>query len=135
MIRCVIVALLLTAGAASAEERLNRTIQLLEQSKPVFGAFVFDLSDEVAIEVATSGLDYAILDLEHRSYDVSRLRTFLLGMTDRRRIVEKDSVQMDVTPIIRLPSSRTDQVELLAKVKKASATSRTSCPCPGSVPS
>ena len=115
MHKIVAVALLVVSGSTIAEERLNKTIQLLERGDPAFGAFVFDLSDEVAIEVATSGLDYAIIDLEHRPFDVSRLRAFLLGMTDRKRILEKNSVQMDVTPVIRLPVSGTQQTELLAK--------------------
>lgn len=105
----------LVSGSAIAEERLNRTIALLERGEAAFGAFVFDLSDEAAIHVATSGLDFAIIDLEHRPFDVSRLRAFLLGMTDRKRILEKQSIQMDVTPVIRLPASRTEQTELLAK--------------------
>ena len=115
MQRILLLALTIAASTALAEERLNRTIQLLDRGDPAFGAFVFDLSDEVAIGVARSGLDYAIIDLEHRPYDVSRLRAFLLGMTDRRRIVEKQSVQMDVTPIIRLPDSGTEQTRLIAK--------------------
>ena len=113
--KIIAVALLLVSYNAVADERLNKTIQLLENGEPAFGAFVFDLSDEVAIEVAKSGLDFAIIDLEHRPFDVSRLRSFLLGMTDRRRMLEKNSVQMDVTPIIRLPSSGTEQAALLAK--------------------
>ena len=107
-------ALVVTVGLA-AEPRLNRTIELLEAGKPVFGGFVFDLSDETAIGVSRSGLDFAIIDLEHRPLDVTRLRAFLLGMTDRRRILEKQSVQLDVTPIIRLPASGIEQTEFFAK--------------------
>ena len=99
----------------AADLRLNRTIELLEAGKPVIGGFIFDMSDEVAIDLSMSGLDFAIIDLEHRPMDIARLRTFLLGMTNRQRILEKQSVQLDVTPIIRLPDSGSAQTELLAK--------------------
>ena len=107
--------LLLTATASLAGERLNRTIELLNDNRPAFGAFTFDMSLEKAIEISSKRLDYIIIDMEHRPYDVERLRSFLLGMTNKRRIKETGSLQMDVTPIVRLPTSNVAQTEVLAK--------------------
>jgi 4-hydroxy-2-oxoheptanedioate aldolase len=116
MHRLVCLIVCLSAGSLyAADLRLNRTIELLEAGKPVIGGFIFDMSDEVAIDLSMSGLDFAVIDLEHRPMDTARLRTFLLGMTNRQRILEKQSVQLDVTPIIRLPDSGSAQTELLAK--------------------
>jgi len=103
------------ASAADGAQRLNRTLELLAQGQTVFGTFVFDMSVERAIEIADSGYDFAIIDLEHRPADLSALRTFLLGMTNKRRIMEKGSLQMDVTPVIRMSTSNVAQTELLAK--------------------
>lgn len=105
----------LLAVGQDSTERLNRTIELLEAGHPVFGHFLFDMSDELAIRVARSKLDFVIIDMEHRPYDVQRLRSFLLAMTDKRAILDSDSLQMSVTPIVRLPTSNVQQVEQLAK--------------------
>lgn len=107
--------LLVAASSSLAGQRLNRTIELLNDNRPAFGAFTFDMSLERAIEVSTKRLDYIIIDMEHRPYDVERLRLFLLGMTNKRRMKETGSLQMDVTPIVRLPTSNVAQTEVLAK--------------------
>lgn len=105
----------LLALAQESGQRMNRTIELLEADQPVFGTFLFDMSDELASRVARSGLDFVIIDMEHRPYDVQRLRSFLLAMTDKRAIMANNSLQMAVTPIVRLPTSNVNQVEMFAK--------------------
>lgn len=95
--------------------RLNRTIELLEAGKAAIGQFAFDMSNGNAIGAARSSADFVIIDLEHQPFDVVGLRDFLLQMTDKKRILEKGSLQMNVTPIVRLPSSNTGDVAILAK--------------------
>jgi len=113
----------LLAGAAwhapslSAQEgiRLNRTIELLESGRPVFGVLSFDYSLVSARTLASSDLDFVIIDMEHAPYDVERLQTFLLGMTDKRQIQEKGNLQMNVTPFVRVPATGGEEVLFQAK--------------------
>lgn len=111
----IIVLVGLSTSAFAQGERLNRTIELLDSGKPVIGHFVFDQSNGNAIKIATSKADFVIIDLEHQPYDVGLLRSFLQQMTNKQKILEKGSLQMDVTPIIRLPTSDTHEVGVLAK--------------------
>ena len=104
------------SGAVTAQDtRLNRTIELLEAGEVAVGNFNFDMSNGNAIRAARSPADFVIIDLEHSPYDVVGLRNFLSQMTDKRRIQEKGSLQMDVTPIVRLPSSSAAETATLAK--------------------
>lgn len=95
--------------------RLNRTIELLESGRPAFGVLAFDYSLVNARSLASSNLDFIIIDMEHAPYDVERLQTFLLGMTDKRRIEEKGNLQMNVTPFVRVPATGGEQVLFQAK--------------------
>ena len=112
---CAAILAAVTSSPVAAGERLNRTIELLNDNRPAYGAFAFDMSLEQAMKISAANLDYVFIDMEHRPYDVERLRVFLLGMTNKRRIQEKGSLQMDVTPIVRLPTSNVTQTEVLAK--------------------
>jgi 4-hydroxy-2-oxoheptanedioate aldolase len=95
--------------------RLNRTIELLSEAKPTFGIFSHDRSLENARSLARSGLDFVFIDMEHGPFDVETLRVFLLGMTDKQRILAKGNLQMDVTPIVRIPPNGRDVATFVAK--------------------
>jgi len=99
----------------AAETRLNGTIERLAAGEPVLGHFAFGMSNARALQVARSGADFVIIDLEHQPYDVEKLRTFLQQMTNKRRILEKGSLQMDVTPFVRLPTSDVSLAGMIAK--------------------
>jgi 4-hydroxy-2-oxoheptanedioate aldolase len=105
------------APSLSAQEavRLNRTIELLESGRPAFGVLSFDYSLVSARTLAGSDLDFVIIDMEHAPYDVERLQTFLLGMTDKRQIQEKGNLQMNVTPFVRVPATGGEEVLFQAK--------------------
>jgi 4-hydroxy-2-oxoheptanedioate aldolase len=113
------VVLIVALGAASAGAvqtiRLNRTIELLAANRPVFGILSHDRSLENARSLARSELDFVIIDMEHGPLDIESLRVFLLGMTDKARIVARGNLQMDVTPFVRLPANGRDQITYLAK--------------------
>ena len=100
-----ILSLLVIANCAQAEDnRLNRTIELLEQDDPVFGIFTADFSLTNARALATSGLDFIFIDMEHSPLDFQTLRVFLLGMTDKATIASTGSTQMATTPLVRIPT-------------------------------
>jgi 4-hydroxy-2-oxoheptanedioate aldolase len=94
---------------------LNRAIEVLEQGKATFGIFSKDRSLDNARELARSSLDFIIIDMEHGPFDTETLRSFLLGMIDKRAILEKGNLQPNVTPIVRIPSNGREQLQFLAK--------------------
>jgi 4-hydroxy-2-oxoheptanedioate aldolase len=102
------------AGAPQAV-RLNRAIELLSSGKPTFGIFSHDRSLENARSIARSGLDFVFIDMEHGPLDVETLRVFLLGMTDKQRMLAKGNLQMEVTPIVRIAPNGRDQATFVAK--------------------
>ena len=101
--------------AAFQQVRLNRAIEVLQAGRPTFGILSHDRSLENARALSRSGLDFVIIDMEHGPLDIESLRTFLLGMTDRERILAKGNLQMDVTPLVRLPANGRDQATFLTK--------------------
>lgn len=109
----------LFAGAvwAQAEPRLNKLVELFENDEPAFGVLSFDYSLNNARSMAASGLDFILIDMEHAPFDVERLRLFLLGMTDKRAIMRKGSLQPDVVPFVRIPAAGGAE-ELVAQAKQ-----------------
>ena len=112
-------ALLISSTGATGQEadtRLNKAIALLENDEPAFGLLSFDYSLNNARSLSRSGLDFIIIDMEHAPFDVERIREFLLGMTDKRAILENGSLQPDVVPFVRIPASGGEDV--LSQVKQ-----------------
>ncbi len=107
--------LLTLLAAPVSGQRLNRTIETLEQGLPTFGLFTATHSLQNARALATSDLDFIFIDMEHAPLDFETLRTFLLGMTDARRIAETGSTQMRVTPLVRIPQYGAEQVQFIVK--------------------
>ena len=97
--------------------RINKMIELLENDQPAFGILSFDYSLNNARAMASSGLDFVFIDMEHAPFDVERLRLFLLGMTNKRSIVEKGNLQPDVIPFVRIPAAGGAE-ELIAQAKQ-----------------
>jgi 4-hydroxy-2-oxoheptanedioate aldolase len=102
---------------AIAEEdvHLNRTIETIAEGKPAFGIFSGDFSLANARALATSDLDFIFIDMEHTPYDLETLQTFLLGMTNKERVLEKGNLQMDVTPLVRIPMNGRENLQWLVK--------------------
>src|SRR5688500_12318316 len=95
--------------------RLNRVIELMEQKQPAFGIFSSNLSARTGAALAASKLDFVIIDLEHSPYDVTRLEHYLLGMIDKRQILQKRSLQPNVVPLVRVPSAGREQLLFVIK--------------------
>jgi 4-hydroxy-2-oxoheptanedioate aldolase len=110
----------LIAASVSAQSdtvRLNKLIDLFEQDEPAFGLLSFDYSLTNARAMANSGLDFILIDMEHAPFDVERLRAFLLGMTNKRSILEKGNLQPDVVPFVRIPAAGGAD-EIIAQAKQ-----------------
>jgi len=74
---------LAAASAASAQERANRLISLLESGKPAIGVWTAaTAAPRITKVLATSDADYIVADVEHDVVDVPSLRNFLLGVQD-----------------------------------------------------
>lgn len=109
----------LQAVFVSAQDgvRLNKAIELLENDQAAFGLLSFDYSLNNARSLARSGLDFIIIDMEHAPFNIERLREFMLGMTDKRAIMEKGNLQPNVVPLVRIPAI--GQEDLLSQTKQA----------------
>jgi 4-hydroxy-2-oxoheptanedioate aldolase len=102
--------------AQTGTGRLNKVIQLLEKrEQPPLGIFASNISARGGASIASSGLDFVIIDFEHSPYDPSRLESYLLGMIDKRRIASTGRLQPAVTPMVRLPSNGGERVEYMIK--------------------
>jgi len=106
-----------TGAAAQSEARVNKLIELFENDQPAFGLLSFDYSLNNARSLASSGLDFIMIDMEHAPFDVERLRLFLLGMTNKRSIMAKGNLQPDVVPFVRIPAAG-GAGELIAQAKQ-----------------
>jgi 4-hydroxy-2-oxoheptanedioate aldolase len=111
----ICIALLVPAAFAADGTRLNRTIETLEAGEPVFGIFTGNFSLANARGLARSGLDFIFIDMEHTPVDGETLQAFLLGMTDKARMLEKGNAQMDVTPLVRIPMSGRENLQWMVK--------------------
>ena len=114
-----IASLLSLSSIAFAQDgsRVNKLIELFENDKPAFGILSFDYSLNNARSMATSGLDFVFIDMEHAPFDIERLRLFLLGMTNKRSILAKGNLQPDVVPLVRIPAAAGAE-ELIAQAKQ-----------------
>ncbi len=104
--------------AADADEpppRLNRFIELMEAEQPAFGIFSSNLSVRTGASVASSNLDFVIIDLEHSPYDVTRLEGYLLGMINKREIVTRGHLQPSTVPLVRVPAAGREQLQYVIK--------------------
>ena len=109
--------LLLSHTVSASAQRLNKLIELFENDQPAFGVLSFDYSLNNARAMASSGLDFLFIDMEHAPFDIERLRLFLLGMTDKRSINEKGNLQPNVVPLVRIPAAGGAE-ELIAQAKQ-----------------
>ncbi len=114
MLRYLLFATLLVCPAA-AQTRLNRVIEMFEKGVPPIGSFFNTTTARSAADHARSGLDYVMIDMEHTPYDINRLQEYLLGVTDKRRILAKGNLQPDVVPMVRLPANGREHVQYMIK--------------------
>ncbi|MBX3705266.1 MAG: hypothetical protein KF911_01445 [Pseudomonadales bacterium] len=109
------VLLLAVPSAFAAEVRLNRSIETLAAGKPVFGMFTGNFSLASARGLARSDLDFIFIDMEHAPFNVETLQAFLVGMTDKARLLENGHGQMAVTPLVRIPMNGRESLQWQVK--------------------
>ena len=84
--------------------RLNKVIDLLEQGKPVFcGGMVYNGNLDDIMYMADSDYDFCIIETEHEGFSFNDLRNSVQHLLNRKRILEKGSLQPDVVPFVRIP--------------------------------
>ncbi len=101
-------------GKDKPEPRINKFIQLMEEGKPAFGVFSSKVSVRNGANMAGSGLDFVITDLEHSPYDITRLEGYLLGMISKADVL-KNGLQARTVPIIRVPAAGREQLQFIIK--------------------
>jgi 4-hydroxy-2-oxoheptanedioate aldolase len=109
---------LASAGAASQEGsiHLNKVVAKLEKQKLVTGIWVQGVSLSTAIGIVEFNaypdteasldspmIDFILVEMEHEPFDVTELRTFLLGLSSRREVLVKGSLQPSLAVFVRLP--------------------------------
>ena len=60
--------------------RINRAIELLQQSQPIYYTAVTELSYEAGLDSADTWADYLIAEGEHHPFDMAGLRAFMRGL-------------------------------------------------------
>jgi 4-hydroxy-2-oxoheptanedioate aldolase len=94
--------------------RINKFIELMENDKPAFGVFCSKVSVRNGAAMASSGLDFLIIDLEHAPYDITRLEGYLLGMISKRDILN-NGLQQRTVPFVRVPAAGREQLQFVIK--------------------
>ena len=96
--------------------RYNKVIELLEQGKPVFSSEIVRNGDlDELMLLAESRYDMAIIEMEHEGLSFPTLRVSLQYLLNRKRIAEKESVQPDVIPMVRVPPNAREQNQWIIK--------------------
>ncbi|MHB1022207.1 MAG: HpcH/HpaI aldolase family protein [Acidobacteriaceae bacterium] len=94
---------------------MNRLIEMFEAGTAPIGIFAFNPLFRSAVALASSPIDFVILDLEHTPFGMEHLETYLLSLTDKARILEKGNLQPDVVPLVRLPSYGWERLHYMMK--------------------
>lgn len=71
----------------------NTTLRQMENGEPTFGAWVSSMSPRTAEVYGVSGLDWAVIDMEHTPVDTAMVEEIIRG-ADRH----------ETTPLVRLPA-------------------------------
>ena len=108
----ILASLLAFAGPLHAQDkdkdkptpRINKLIELMENHKPAFGVFSSNVSVRTGAAMASSGLDFVIIDVEHSPYDITRLEGYLLGMISKRDLLTS-GLQQRTVPFVRVPGA------------------------------
>ncbi|MFG0263053.1 MAG: HpcH/HpaI aldolase/citrate lyase family protein [Novipirellula sp. JB048] len=121
IVSCIVAFGVLQSSAAAQEKspessapRINKFVQRMEQGEPAFGVFASNVSTRSGANMASSGLDFVIIDMEHSPYDVTRLEGYLLGMINKRDLI-RQGLQMPTAPLVRVPANGREQLQFVIK--------------------
>lgn len=110
-------ALVLATPVSLAQRKpvhLNPVVAKLAEGKTVYGIQTSDLSLVHARETARAPVDFVYVDMEHSPLDFTALHQYLMGMSDRGRVLEKGNLQPDVALFARFPPEA-DQSQWVVK--------------------
>jgi 4-hydroxy-2-oxoheptanedioate aldolase len=109
---------LASAAGASQEDyvHLNKVAAKLERNELVTGIWVQGVNLSTAIGLVEYNgypdteaslrkpmIDFVLVEMEHEPFDVTELRTFLLGLSSRREVLVKGNLQPSLAVFVRLP--------------------------------
>ncbi len=94
--------------------RLNGVIKALEEGKIAFVGFN-PVDIESAIAMASSPYDGIAFEMEHAPLDFPGLRHALQSMLDRRQILDRGTLALKVTPMVRIPPNGGEMNQWVAK--------------------
>jgi 4-hydroxy-2-oxoheptanedioate aldolase len=109
---------LASAVWASQEDyvHLNKVVAKLEMRELVTGIWVQGVSLSTAIGIVEYNgypdaeaalrkpmIDFVLIEMEHEPFEVTELRTFLLGLSSRREVLVKGNLQPSLAVFVRLP--------------------------------
>jgi 4-hydroxy-2-oxoheptanedioate aldolase len=60
-------------------------------------------------------IDFILIAMEHYPYDITKLRTFLVGLNSRREVLTKGNLQPSLATFVRLPVEGSDPVHAMIK--------------------
>lgn len=109
----------LALSQAAAQERINPMLDLLDDGKPLFGAWVNYIgggSDpQSAIAHSQSGFDFVIYEMEHSGFDITKFQSYLQWLLDRRAIAESGGNVAQMPVIVRVPANGREGNQWIAK--------------------
>lgn len=107
---------------------LNKVVAKLEKQKLVTGIWVQGVSLSTAIGIVEFNgypdmeasldrpmIDFVLVEMEHEPFDVTELRTFLLGLSSRREVLVKGNLQSSLAVFVRLPVEGNEPVHAAIK--------------------
>jgi 4-hydroxy-2-oxoheptanedioate aldolase len=113
--RAVLLSIILLSLVPQQSHRINRTIELLEDNRTVFGVLAQDHSVNAAQTVSDSDLDFTFVDMEHNPLDFERLQMYFFGLIKREEALKKGFIQPNVSPMVRLPGNGGEHLQFLIK--------------------
>ena len=101
--------------AQGAHGRYNPVIDKLARGELVFGVSTDILTVGNARALASSGIDYVYVDMEHSPMNFDTLQTFLFGLTDKAAVLKKNSLQPNVATLARFAPYGREQAQWVVK--------------------
>ncbi len=118
-------------GFSGSEEtfvHLNKVAAKLERQRLVTGIWVQGVNLSAAIGIIEYNgypsaeeslrrpmIDFVLVEMEHEPFDVTELRTFLLGLSSRREVLVKGNLQPSLAVFVRLPVEGNEPVHAAVK--------------------
>jgi len=107
---------------------LNKVAAKLEAGRLITGIWVQSVNLSAAIGLVEFNgypdkkealekpmIDFILVEMEHEPFDISELRSFLLGLNSKREVLVRGDLQPSLTVFVRLPVEGGEQVHAMIK--------------------